>query len=33
MKRHGSLAALAVLCASPAHAQDVVRLGNLKSFL
>ena len=30
MKRHGSLAALAVLCASPAHAQDVVRLGNLK---
>ena len=30
MKRLGSLAALAALCASPAAAQDVVRLGNLK---
>jgi NitT/TauT family transport system substrate-binding protein len=30
MKRLGSIAALAVLCASPAAAQDVVRLGNLK---
>jgi NitT/TauT family transport system substrate-binding protein len=30
MKRLGSMAALAVLCASPAAAQDVVRLGNLK---
>jgi len=30
MRRFGSMAALAVLCASPATAQDVVRLGNLK---
>ena len=30
MRRLGSIAALAVLCASPAAAQDVVRLGNLK---
>ena len=30
MRRLGSMAALAVLCASPAAAQDVVRLGNLK---
>ncbi len=30
MRRLGSMAALAVLCASPATAQDVVRLGNLK---
>ncbi|HYS79269.1 MAG TPA: ABC transporter substrate-binding protein [Anaeromyxobacteraceae bacterium] len=30
MRRFGSMAVLAVLCASPATAQDVVRLGNLK---
>jgi len=30
MKRLGSWAALALLCAGPAAAQDVVRLGNLK---
>ena len=30
MRRIGSLAALAVLCAGPAAAEDVVRLGNLK---
>jgi NitT/TauT family transport system substrate-binding protein len=30
MRRLGSMAALAVLCAGPAAAEDVVRLGNLK---
>ena len=30
MRRLGAMAALAVLCTSPAAAQDVVRLGNLK---